>query len=1138
VRGAPLLFAALCASGALAQQDLGEGADVESPFQDPAAEATIESGAEEPGELDTVSTRRRAAVEDVASLEERLYFRERPDALGAAARDYEDQQLEALLRNREELLAVRRAEAIRLLEEFLAEEPEDAAEMPDALLRLAELRWELARAEYLVAYAAWNQVPEENRSEAPPQPDYAPAIALYDRILERHRDFPRYDLVLYMKAFAVQERGMRQTALDLYTRILEEFPESDFVPDAHMAHAENHFGSQGWADALGEYEEVLRYRDSELFGLALFKSAWCLWRLDRTQEAALRFRRVLDLGRGRQRGVSSEQRARLRELQSEALEYLIQVFTEDESNTARDLFAFLEEIGGEPYADRVLVRLADRFYDQDRWVNGIEAYELLLQRLPSDERAPRWQLAVARGQLALGENEATIDALEVLAMQYGPDGSWASQQADPVVVAEANDLIERAVRRRAMRWHELAQRQEQRALFERAERLYGIYLAAYPDSDASYDIRFFRGEILFHRLARYEEAGRMYLSAAQANTTGQYTRDALYNAIGSFERVREAQLERCQAQRATGGAPPATENDGGAADGDAEATDPAAAEEAGAAPIPEDPCGETENDLRFGEAIELYVELYPNDEDLPEILFRQGRLYYDREIYDPAIRLFGQLLERFPQSPYAVTAGELILESFNRARDYQNIETWARRLKQSPAFANAESQRRLDTLILQAVFAIGEQLAGEGQHAESAQAYLRAAAEFPADERAPTALMNAGLEYQRAGDLDGAGRAYDQLIQAHPGTETGARGAWAGAEMYASIAQFADAARFYEAYGERFPEGERASDALYNAVLLRLTTGENGAAVAAAERYLERFGSAEEATEVTFLLARAHAAAEQWEQAADVYRRFVRRSRDLDRRIEAQARLAEVLARGGDDEAAAQVLRRIRRQARRQRRGLGDQGLYYAAEARFREAEAIVARYEAVSIAGTVEGLRDRLEEKAGLLNEAATAFGDVVDFQVAEWGTAALYQVGRTYELFAEALRDAPIPEGLSEDDEMAYMDELSSFIIPIEEQALTAYEGGYERAVEMQVYNRWTALLREGLVRLNDVQYPPLREMGGELSERASIPRPGAFDGLRRGLPPSTDDEADGSGSGPAASAGDGGDAPPPRRRRRRRR
>ena len=32
---------------------------------------------------------------------------------------------------------------------------------------------------------------------------------------------------------------------------------------------------------------------------------------------------------------------------------------------------------------------------------------------------------------------------------------------------------------------------------------------------------------------------------------------------------------------------------------------------------------------------------------------------------------------RFPRSQFALSAGELILDSFNRAKNYENIETWA-----------------------------------------------------------------------------------------------------------------------------------------------------------------------------------------------------------------------------------------------------------------------------------------------------------------------------------------------------------------------------------------------------------------------------------------------------------------------------
>src|SRR5690606_25359715 len=281
--------------------------------------------------------------------------------------------------------------------------------------------------------------------------------------------------------------------------ILSEFPESRFVPDSHMALAESRFAEADFPGALERFDQVLRFRDSELYGMALFKSAWCLWRLNRTTDAATRFRQVLDLGRGGGR-VSADQRERLRELQNEALEYLIQVFTEDESNTATDVFAFLEGIGGERYADRVLVRLVGRFYEQDRWENGVQAYELLLERLPADERAPRWALAVARGRASLGESGATTEALDRLASNYLEGSDWVRQQSDPEVVRETAELIERAIRVRAMRWHDLAQREQQRPLFEQAARLYEIYLEHFPESEQAYNLRFYRAEILFHRL--------------------------------------------------------------------------------------------------------------------------------------------------------------------------------------------------------------------------------------------------------------------------------------------------------------------------------------------------------------------------------------------------------------------------------------------------------------------------------------------------------------------------------------------------------------------------------------------------------------------------------------------------------------
>ncbi|HEY6882314.1 MAG TPA: tetratricopeptide repeat protein, partial [Polyangiales bacterium] len=716
----------------------------------------------------------RAGVQQPSNRLEALhYFRDRPDVPGQPRDERTQALLSGLITQREKAAAEQRVQAIALLEHFIAETAKEAPEMPDALLRLAELRWEDARVDFLAAYALWQKLPEGKRGPEP-KPDFTPSLALYERIIADYPDFARLDLVLYMRAFALLERGEEDAAQPLFKQLLAQFPKSRFAPDAHMALGEYVFNrSYDYRGALAEYDQVLNFPDSELYDLALFKSAWCLWQLDQKGEAATRFRQVLDI-----EGKSAEgtRRRHLKELQTEALEYLIQVFTEDERNRAADVRRFLSEIGGEQHVERVLKRLSTTYYDQARFDRGIEAYQLLLELAAKDEQAPRYQLAIAQGYVALDKFADAQRAYQTLATTYTPSSTWASQQADSDTVDEAQVMIEKALREQGLGFHELGQRDGRKEDFERAVAMYAIYLEAFPKAPEAYRIQFYTGEILFHRLGKNSEAGEAYMAAAQLNPKGEFTRDALYNAIGAFERVREQEVKQCSDNA---------------------------------------PCPETDNDKRFSRAIELYASYFPNDPDLPEILFRQGKLYYDRRIYDPAVRMFGELLERFPQSPFAADAGELVLDSFNRAADYENIERWSRKLKSAPAFKSPEAQKRLDGLILGAVFKSGEQLAEKGEHQRASEAYLRASEEFPNDPRAPKALYNAGLELSRAGQLEGADKAWSKLIAKYPGSSEGAQGAEQGAHMYESIAQFEDAARFYQAYAERFPKAEKAEAASY-----------------------------------------------------------------------------------------------------------------------------------------------------------------------------------------------------------------------------------------------------------------------------------------------------------------------------------
>jgi tetratricopeptide (TPR) repeat protein len=320
--------------------------------------------------------------------------------------------------------------------------------------------------------------------------------------------------------------------------------------------------------------------------------------------------------------------------------------------------------------------------------------------------------------------------------------------------------------------------------------------------------------------------------------------------------------------------------------------------------------------------------------------------------------------------------------------------------------------------------------------------------------------------------------------------------------MFEAIAQFSDAARYYEAHAERFPKSEQRADALYNSVVLRAAAGDHARAVDSGQVFLRSFPKHEARDEILLQLGRSYAALKRWDDAVATYRRYAREGKSLDRRIEADTRLAEVLLEKGDMRGADKALASAIHASERAGNKLG-KGKTFAAQARFMRADRVLAEMDAIAIEGEPKTLRKRLERKAELLRRASDLYGEVVSLRVAEWVTAALYKIGRSYELFAEALRKAPMPKGLSEAEEQSYRDQLGSFIVPIEERALEAYEGGYQKALELEVLNRFTEELRSGLTRLNEVQYPPLRELGAELgSEPALLPQEPLL-GLRRAEP-----------------------------------
>jgi TolA-binding protein len=979
---------------------------------------------------------------------------------------------ERIQRNIETTKALR-VEAHGLLEKFIAESPPDAQEMPEALVRIGELEWEDSRDRFLAAFKAWEKQPADARGDTPVQ-DYSRPRARFLRVLKNYKTFREYDLTLYIDGFLANEEGKSDEALGRFNKILEWFPKSRFVPDAHMMRAEYEFtrDSPNYQHAYDEYEEVLKYKDSELYDIALFKSAWTLWRLGKSDEAARRFLKVFQSTEEGSASSKKRTRGELAELQNEALKNLVAVFVEDEKNSAEDMYKFLVQAGGDKFAGRIVRALAEALYDQAQYERGVEAYRLLLKLEPTSPDAYHYALQIAaadstmeRWKLLDEDYKRTIkDYVEPLPVKPGQPlpqrSAWLAVQA-PAARAKAEAAVEKQLRDDAVGLHAKAQADKvSRAEFEAAAALYRTYLTRFGAKEQAYDVNYNLADICFYRLEDAMCAADAYLGAVRAKPNGPLSRTALYNALASLEVARASEFE--------------------------------AAKKAGKKQE------ETATDKKLTEAMELYVRTYPNDKQIPELLFRQGKLYYDYGVYDPAVRQWGLLLEKYPKDKLSAGAGELILDSFNRSKDYVNIETWARRLKKAPAFQTPEQQARLDGLIVGAMFKQGEQLAEQGEHARAAQAYLRAAQEFPKEVRSAQAAVNAEVEARRAADLESLGAAASLLVKYHKDRPEAAQGIWIAATTYQEVGLFSESANYHAIIAENFPRSEHHKDAAYNAVLLRTTVGEHDKAIQSGEAFRRLYPKDELSDEVMFLMGKAHEKAGKNRDAEALYDKYSRNAKSVDSQIEALVRLATV--EKGDERSSSGALERAVKLAEQNKSRLSDRGKYYGAKARYMQGEAILRQFDAVAIEGDVKQLKARLKKKSELLKKAAQSFLGTAEMGVAEWTTASLYQIGFTYESFSKALLNSPAPPNLSAQEKELYSQSIDEFVVPIEERALEAYESGWQKAVELGIFNSWTAKMRDALGRLNAELYPPLKEIGFELRSRGPTPLPALIPGPRR--------------------------------------
>jgi tetratricopeptide (TPR) repeat protein len=972
-------------------------------------------------------------------------------------------ELEALIAAKEKAADAKRAEAIALLREFLAARPRGDSRA-EGLFKLAELLWEDSRRRYVAAMDRWERKIEACRrtpaacKRPPPEPDldFSESERHYKTILADHPDYPRIDLVLYLVGFAAREDNRADEALRHFGQVIEKYPKSPLYHDSWMMIAEFHFQGGRWAEARSAYAEVLADTGAQGYDLALFKSAWCDWKLGQANLAARKFKQVLDLAEEARRSGSSRERKRREQLRDEALDYLVLVFTEDESVTAKDVYDFLASIGGERYSAAVLKRLAETYYTQGRWERSVEAYRFLIGLGPERVAAARYQREIVNAYLEALESEKAMDEIRVLVETYGAGSPWAkANAANQTAVDRVVASTEALVRNLAKRFHADAQSLEKDrgapdvGAYRRAASSYAYYLSAFADNANAIEVRFLRAEILYFKLGKLEESGDEFLAVGKTAPVGDYHKKALRIAMAAFKSLRPKNIGKRREL----------------------------------SPV----------DRKFAEATDLYATLFEGDDEIVGVIFENGQLFYDYGDYDEAIKRFGLIVTKYPDDENAGAAGDRLLDALNKAEDYENIEEWARKLKKAKAFQSDTERKRLDRLIVESIGKSGEKYAAGGKYEKAAGFYLRIPEEFPDHPLAAGALFDAAVMWEKAKKPEKAAGTYLAVAERFGKSPRAGKAAFTAARVYESIAYFDRAAAAYELVAERYPRSDDGADALFNAGVLRQALGEPKAAIGHFQSYARRFRRTKnDAEEVAFRVGVVYEEAGQAgraERAFDSYLKTYRRGTFALEALMRSGRAALSLGKTG------RARRKLQEALSRHRRLGGDEARAsagFAAEARYHLGEIVYKEYAAISLDVPARRLERTLSRKNTLLDKAAEIYLQVLELQDPPWATAALYRIGSVTEEFATTLRETPTPKGLSEADQTLYRDELDKYVIDIEEKAIERYESGYRTALELRVYNQFTRKLREALSRMSPSSFPPENEIraGHRIGDR--VPEP----------------------------------------------
>ena len=1037
-------------------------------------------------------------------------------------------------------VASKRHEQIESLTKIIGLSP-DPKEAPSLLFRLGELYWEESKFFFFEANRKDDDlINATNRGDAVGQErakaekeelvakskEYSQmAVEQYSTIIQKYKDYPRTDEVLYFLGHNLMEAGDERKALVAYRRLIDNFKKSKFLADALLAFGEYYFNtSKGKKDmlekALDYYKQAASFPENQLYGFALYKQGWCYFNLANYAKAMDMFKAVVLYGEyagaaAVERDAGKSGKATLiREARNDYVRSYARV------GSPADARAEFGKVASKP-DDRFLMmkQLANLYYDDGKDREAALTFNSLIHERPLSPEAPGFQGKIVDCVLRAGNKKMTVEQVRRLVklMQDVEKANVAKDENDKKALVEARELSERALSNLAVNWHNEAKKTRDEETFVLANEVYSDYLTLFPENPKAYDLRFFWAELLNDNLQKYERAAEEYTNVLMQDAKrieagqkpGKWLANAAYNAVlANDEMVKAAEASGKLKQENTS---------------DVHKKAPIAPQR-----------------KALLDACERYLQYVPQGHKRVEIAFKAANIYYRHNHFDEAVLRFSDIALKYPDYKFengdraAEVAANLVLDSFNLLGDWTKVNEWARKFYNEPKLANGKFRDELSKVIEQSSFKLIGQLEAKKEFAKAGEQYIAFVGEFPKSEIADKALFNASIDFYNAKMLDKAIDTRNRIIRAYPKSEHVPACSYANAEAREAIGDFEQAAHAYEAYVNGYEHSLSAADraaakkhkkkgaksatatekpkevqvweeskaqvALFDAGVLREGLGQHRLALRDRERYLELWPDSKDADAVFLSIADLHEHSGAYSRAIKQLEEYQRRnSKDSAKVLTIEGRIGAIYERKLNRPRDAQrsyerALAFYEKQPTRIKKSLDKTSLDAVARAHYTNAEADYRKYAGLrlrwgKLPHPESDFKQGLKDKARALEALQRQYTQTVNFKSGDPAVCALYKIGLAYDNLAYSLINAPMPRGAPPELHEALREELGRQAQPVKDKAAEAFLAVVNKSRELDIFNDCYAkslkLLRE---TYRPQQFPQVQEDVVDLKELRS--------------------------------------------------